>query len=575
MYSINSRYFCPVYVMVAYFGIAQLSQLIVHPSTRTAPVWPPSAIGLAAALRLGRLPSAVGIFAGSVLHYAVMYLTSTHHHNTMFICLSPGFAAINSLEATLCCTVIFAFSRRRNGAAKWFDTGQSALKFFTALPFAPLVSGYLLALLSLWAKLIDLEHLGRIGLMIWLGRFGAMVALTPALLTSVPKLQNVTVLCLYIALGGVYSFVFFGGWGILPQSQVRLALFPAMGLLSLASTSIDIQAVSLAILITMGIVIWGTALERGPFAGHQHTPNFWMILEQSFICVVSIKILCITTLVQEMSAKNDEVNKLNALLETRVTFRTSESIAAMDRADETTTEKHHFIKRVCGDVRTPLVALKELCHGSEHRSPVLRAQIGSTVELILTVLDDLVDIGYAERGRMCSETIKFDPTALFRAAVTLAVPGLVDQTVWVIGEVPRYVDGDPKRLRRCLVAMIRGCHERGQVIGLQCRLDHKVFGRVHKQVFCFEIHADTVGCTVDLEEGSIGSIGSTGDVCWTPVEAEGDSAAEDRPAVLSDELGGTFYLANEGLSAKLEVPLRKALDVVSFTKTPPDIESVT
>lgn len=489
-----------------------------------------------------------------MLHYVVMYFTTDRYHLTRFLAISPAFAIMNSVEATSCCWFVHAFSGRKS---RWFDTGRTALAFFSALPFAPLATSYFIALLLVWLRLANYADLGRLGAMFWLGRLGAMFALTPALsqpMYRIPKDDRIMMVVLYCALGGLFSFVFLGGWGLVSSSQVRLGLFPAMGLLLLTSMSMDIPAVSFAILLSMVMVIWGTASSLGPFSGPDHGPIFWMVLEQSFMCIVSIKTLTITAVMREMSSRNEEVNRLNKLLTTRVNYRTSESVAAMDRADDTTLQKLQFIKRVSGDIRQPLVGMQDLVKDTERSPESLRALIAGTVELLLTVLDDLVDIGFAESGRLCSETMKFDPTALFRAAVGLAVPGLVDKTEWSVEDVPKYVDGDPKTLRRCLVAMIHGCCENAD--GMTCRLGHRVNSQGQRQMlrFWFEVHGNPIR-NLDLEGGEGG---------WTPVQIEQESAAEDRPAVLSEELGGAFFRANGGRSARLEIPLRKALDAGSY-----------
>jgi signal transduction histidine kinase len=510
-------------------------------------------LGLTTSLRLGKIPSAIGIFGGSMLHYVVMYFTTDRYHITRFIAISPAFATLNSLEATVCCWFVHAFSGR---TSKWFDTGRTALAFFLALPFAPLAASFCFALLLIYKGLADFAHLGRLGAMFWLGRLGAMFAFTPAIsqpVYSIFKKNRTMMVLLYIALTGLFSFVFLGGWGVVLSSQVRLGLFPAMGLILLTSMSMDIPAVSFAILISMVMVIWGTASGLGPFSGPDHGPIFWMILEQSFICIVSVKTLTITAVLREMNCRNEEVNRLNKLFTTRVNYRTSESVAARDRADDTKQEKLQFIKRVSGDIRQPLLGLRTLVRDSQRSPESLRALIAGTLELLLTVLDDLVDIGFAESGRLCSETMKFNPTALFRAAVGLGAPGLVDKTEWSVEDVPKYVDGDPKTLRRCLVAMVHGCCENANA--MTCRIGHRENSQGHRQIsrFWFEVHAGSV----DLEEG------------WTPVPIDEESAAEDRPAVLSEELGGVFFRGNAGCSARLEVPLRKALDAGSYGDSEP------
>jgi hypothetical protein len=58
---------------------------------------------------------------------------------------------------------------------------------------------------------------------------------------------------------------------------------------------------------------------------------------------------------------------------------------------------------------------------------------------------------------MCSESIKFEPIELFKGALMLVRPDLVNfATIDVPKDLLRYLEGDSKKLRGCLVSMIGG-----------------------------------------------------------------------------------------------------------------------
>lgn len=173
------RWLEPPAVLISYLSVAQLSRLLVQHSTKSAPVWPPSAIGLAAALLVGPIPTSLGIFGGSLLHLGVMYLTSERYHRGLFLAVSPAFAAINVLEALLCRGLVRMVTQREKG---WFETGRDALLFFIPLPIPPLLSGYALALLLASIHIVPFDKVGKMGVVFWLGRLGGMYALSPALL---------------------------------------------------------------------------------------------------------------------------------------------------------------------------------------------------------------------------------------------------------------------------------------------------------------------------------------------------------------------------------------------------------
>ena len=515
-------------ITISFLGAAQLSRLLVLSPSRSAPVWPPSAVGLTAALRFGKARAALGVFLGSFLHLVIMYLTTKRYHSLKFVAISPAIAAINGCEAVLCSTMVHAIAGRTESI---FDTGHGALAFFAVVPFAPLASGYSIALLQKWLRLVAFDQVGRVGAIYWLGRIGGMYALTPAMTQPIAgflkrKRYPLISLSMYIVIAAIYSFTFLGGWGLVPSSQVEPAIFPAIGVLLLASIFMDVQKVSAALLITMVMVIVGTAEGMGPFALSGHTPLFSLGLEQSFICIVSASTLSIAALVGEKDARNADVLRLNELLKTRIHYRTSESAAAFDRAEDTTRQKQSFIQRVRDEVRGPIAGIVAMSHDVANgiNAENWRARVGSTMELLLTVLDDLVDIGYVEGGRMCSEALKFDPIDLFKRSLALGRPGFIDRATWQVGDPPPYVEGDSKKLQRCLVSTIADCCAKlTNVRALTCAIGTK---QSHSQGLkqlvrvWFEIHATDKEVLEPIDP----------EVGWTPVQLQEEDEMADRPA---------------------------------------------
>ncbi|GAQ90391.1 hypothetical protein KFL_006340100 [Klebsormidium nitens] len=483
-------WFGPPLITAAYLGVAQFGRLLVDSKTHSASVWPPSGVGLAAALHFGRPSAAVGIAAGSLLHLLLMYLTTERYHRTIFLAISPAFAAINVLEALVNCTLIQFVSKQRSG---WFETWRGAVLFFLPIPFAPLASAYLIAFLLALVNFVPTAYVAKYA--------------TAMLVLATPALGN--------------------------------------------------QEVTGAIFLAMAMVIVGTARGMGPFSGDNHSPIFWLTLEQIYICVTSAKTICIAALSREKDDKHVQLQRVNELLETRVQHRTSESTAAIDRAEEVGRQKLGFVRHVREEIRAPLVGIQRLCFTE---SPLdidsLRARVAGTAELLVTVLDDLVDVGYGEGGRLCSEMLKFEPEALFRRALDLVRPDLSKvATLEADKDLPRYAEGDMKKLQRCLVAMINCCCT-GDVcsvrLGILCMPPEMMANGVHSRHrlwIRFEVHAEPHGGqATDLEGG------------WVLNPYDPKTSVDDRPVVLADEMGGRLFRARDGLSARLEVPLRRTMD---------------
>jgi hypothetical protein len=396
------RWFAPCLISVAYFGVAQLGRLLVNSTTSAASVWPASGAGLAAALRCGQKSAAVGIAIGSIAHLITMYFTTERYHKIAFLAISPAFAAINILEAVAGASFVRLATKQTSG---WFETGRGALLFFAPLPFAPLLSGYLIALILAAIGITPYAYIGRLGAAFWLGRLGGMYALAPALsnhlglsyITRILGSRPLQLVSTYAITAGIFLFTFLGGWGLVNYTQVLLVVFPATALLVFVTPFLNIQQVMGAVLTAMLMVIIGSARGTGSFSGPHHSQMFWLVLEQTYVCVTSAKIIWIAILSHEKDNTTFKIQQMNKLLEVNVQHRTSELAAAIDRADKTTRQKLGFAKHVLNEVRTPLIGLQKLCQRALDPKS-LRARVSSTAKLLVTVLDDLVTLGTPKVG---------------------------------------------------------------------------------------------------------------------------------------------------------------------------------
>jgi hypothetical protein len=540
-------------ILLVYFASAQLNRLIIQKDTHSVPVWAPSAIGLAAALRFGRIQAACGIFIGSFMHLVVMFYTSARYHHIRFLEIAPVVAFINGMEATISCTLVCLLTRRTKNR---FDRRNSALAFFAAIPVAPLIAGYNIAVLMVAIRIRNATQIGLYGAALFSGRLGATCAIVPALSQQWMGLNKRSISLMgavYPAIVVVYSFVFLNGWGLIDSEQLRPLVFPAFGLLLLmASTIKDIRGVSAAIFMAMSLVMVGSSCGKGPFSGKSHSPFFWLVLEQSFICVVSSASICIAALVREQDATNAVVVTLNSQLQTHLQYRTRESASAMDREEDTGHRKLSFIRRIKEEVRAPLAAMAT---PEEKNSPSDR----KTIEILVSRLDDLIEVGVAETGRMAIEEYEFDPVNNLRLALIQARPDLVDCTTWnTTIDVPKNVHGDAVKLRRCLMETITdSCYRAGEVTRLQLtirviRFDCSSLSPYHsrRQIqLRFEVDAAS----------------SIEDANWKTIVPDEDALMNDRPLALCEELGGSLYRTADGRKARLDMTFRLNLSARTTT----------
>jgi signal transduction histidine kinase/ActR/RegA family two-component response regulator len=172
------------------------------------------------------------------------------------------------------------------------------------------------------------------------------------------------------------------------------------------------------------------------------------------------------TMLDEIGRRDAELSQHRRWLEEQVAERNrvnSELRVARDKAEEAARLKAEFLTNMSHEIRTPMNGVMgmiglvlERTADPESREQLQVAQ--TAAQSLVTILNDILDLSKVEAGKMTLEALDFDLNALVEETLRIFEIAARQKNIGIGASVdpecPRWVRGDPLRLRQVLVNLV-------------------------------------------------------------------------------------------------------------------------
>lgn len=198
--------------------------------------------------------------------------------------------------------------------------------------------------------------------------------------------------------------------------------------------------------------------------------------------------------------------------ETENQLQQEELRAAKELAEAATVTKSHFLANMSHEIRTPMNAIIGLSHlvkktALNHQQRDYIDKIHNAGSSLLGIINDILDFSKIEAGKLDIEATAFHLERLIDAVFSLLAHSRQEKDISleldIAADVPRYLIGDPLRLRQILTNLLSNAIKftaRGSVVLSVCRRTSEHSGTTDAACLQFSVRDSGIGMSQEQQQ---------------------------------------------------------------------------